>query len=298
MNYTLIQGDRIIVNKLAYGARIPITPLSLDFIADHTFLDWIQLPYLRLPGYSKVQRNDIIIFNFPLTDSIPIDEKKEYVKRCIALPGDTLNINKGIVYVNNEKTEEEKLITFCYKMNHQGIVDSSIRAQLHYFDSTNMYSELFIPTVLVDSLKHVRNITSITRKIIDTNTYTPSIFPNAADIKWNLDNFGPLYIPEKGSKIILTKKNILLYKRIIEQYENNKLFITNDAFYINDKAVTSYIFKMNYYFVLGDNRYNSYDSRFLGFVPEDHLIGKTSFLFYSSNKFSFLKKSRTFSFLE
>jgi signal peptidase I len=247
MNQTFIQGDRIIVNKLAYGTRIPITPLSLDFIAPHTFLNWIQLPYWRLPGYSSVKRNDIIIFNFPLQDSLPIDEKKEYVKRCIAIAGDTLNIVNGIIYLNNKKVQEEK---------------------------------------------------QLNKKTIDKKTYNPAIFPHTADIKWNLDNFGPFYIPQQGCKILINKKNISLYQRIIEQYEHNTLKITTDSIYINNEVTTSYTFKMNYYFVLGDNRYNSYDSRYWGLVPENHLIGKTSFLIYSNDKNPANKRHSSFSFVD
>ena len=229
MHPTLVEGDYIFVNKLAYGPRIPITPLSLP--VGNTFIDWIQLPYMRLPGYSHVKRNDVIVFNYPMDDDLPVDERKGYVKRCIALPGDTLRIKKGLITINNKKIIEPENII------HKYTIDSSI--------------------------------------------YSPTFFPNNSDIKWNADNMGPLYIPEKGENIVLTKKNIVLYRRVIEKYENNKFEIKNDSVFINNKYRVTYTFKMNYYFAMGDNRINSVDSRFWGFVPENHLVGKASYILSS-----------------
>lgn len=231
MNNTLKEGDYILVNKLAYGTRIPITPLSLPI--GNTYIDWIQIPYLRIPGYTNVAHNDIIVFNFPLEEDSPIDHRQEYVKRCIGLPGDTIQIKKGIVFVNNKKMTEAENILFLF-----------------------------------DEQKN--------RLLIDSSVYSPAVFPNSSEIKWNADNFGVLYIPKKNETVALTKKNILLYKRVIENYEHNNLKVINDSAFINDKYCTTYAFKMDYYFTLGDNRYNSIDSRFWGFVPEDHLIGRVA----------------------
>jgi signal peptidase I len=298
MNQTLLQGDRIVINKMAYGARIPITPLSLDILSAHTFLDWIQLPYLRFPGYSCINRNDVLVFNFPLDDAGPVDERKEYVKRCVALPADTLSIRKGIVFINNQELVDEKSVNYQYDIRFETPIDTAVRNQLHYFDSTNLFRDLFIPASIADSLKHRKSIISVTRKTIDPAAYTPAVFPNTATIKWNLDNFGPLYIPQRGKTISLNHKNIFLYQRIIEIYEHNTLNITNDAIYINNNVALSYTFKMNYYFVLGDNRYHSYDSRYWGFVPEDHLIGKVSFLLYAPDNSPFLHHHRSLSIIK
>lgn len=237
MNNALIEGDHIYINKLAYGARAPITPLSLPIGTAYT--DWIQIPYLRIPGYSSVQYNDVIVFNFPMEDDVPVDIRKNYVKRCIALPGDTIRIKKGVVSINQYAFVE--------------------------------------PSTIISDSEHA----------LDSNVYAPSVFPHSSQIKWNSDNFGPLYVPKKGELIDLNKENILLYKTVIEKHENNKFTLSNDSVFINDTYCTTYAFKMNYYFVMGDNRNNSIDSRFWGFVPEDHLIGKASFILSSKDKSPF-----------
>jgi signal peptidase I len=261
MNQTFREGDRILINKFAYGARIPMTPLSFSVISNSFFLDWIKLPYFRLSGYSNVKNNDILVFNFPLTTETPIDKKKEYVKRCIAIPGDTLTCIQGIIYINEEALAEKASIQFHYRLQSER---HGIKEQL-------------LTKGTADSINKA-GLLLATRKTIDTAAYNPSVFPNTSSIKWNIDNFGPLYIPKKGDTIALTKKNIFLYQRIIEQYEHNVLRVAADSVYINNQHTEQYTFQMNYYFVMGDNRYHSIDSRSWGFVPEDHLIGKISFL--------------------
>ena len=229
MNNTLMEGDYIFVNKFIYGSRIPFTPLSMPF--GDAFLDWIDIPYTRFFGFQKVKANDILVFNLPTEINLPIDHRQEYVKRCIAISGDTVEIKKGIVFVNNFETENPEDCLFSLDVNKNRI-------------------------------------------LMDSNAYSPTFFPNNSTIKWNADFFGPLYIPKKGSQIELTKKNITLYKRIIQFNEVNLFTQKNDSVFINSKYCTSYVFKMDYYFVMGDNRNNSIDSRFWGLVPEDHLIGK------------------------
>lgn len=255
MNQTLQEGDYILINKSAYGARLPITPLSLSFSSKSLFLDWIQLPYWRIPGYSNVKRNEIIVFNFPLDDHLPVDERKKYVKRCIAIPGDTLSCENTILYVNKKQVSETASILLNYVIHSK---------------------EQLLTKKTADSLSH-KSYSNISRKIIDTGAYSPSFFPNNAFVRWNPDHFGPLYIPKRGDTILLNRKNVILYQRIIEQYEHQTLQEKDTTFFINGKQSVYYIFKMDYYFVMGDNRYHSNDSRFWGFLPEDHLIGNVSF---------------------
>jgi signal peptidase I len=229
MNHTLKAGDYIFVNKLAYGARLPITPIAIPF--SNLYWDGLQLPYLRIVAYSKIKHQDIVVFNLPLDIELPIDQRQNYIKRCIAIAGDTIQIKSGIVYINNSAIVETENVLFPIDANKNRI-------------------------------------------ILDSTIYSPTVFPNASDIKWNIDHFGPLYIPKKGDSILLTKNNVLLYQHIIENFEHNKLVLLNDLVYINAQPCKYYHFKMNYYFMMGDNRNNSIDSRFWGFVPEDHIIGR------------------------
>lgn len=229
MNNALKKGDYIVVSKLAYGVRLPITPLSLPF--GNTFLDWIELPYIRTGGFSEVKRNDIVVFNFPLEGDLPVDHRKEYVKRCVALSGDILSIKKGILFINGKKSEQ-------------------------------------VPTLLLNLDKNHK------AKYLDSSVYSPVIFPNSSVYRWNADNFGPLAVPKKGKSIRLTTRTIHLYKNAIQAYEKDTVNVHNDSVFINSQYSKKYTFKMDYYFVMGDNRNNSVDSRFWGFVPENHLIGK------------------------
>lgn len=258
MNNTLKDGDFIVVNKIVLGARIPITPLSFHLGSEKYFLDWIEIPYIRMPGYSEISLNDILVFNLPSEILLPVDERKEYVKRCVGLPGDTILIKQGNVFVNKLMIKE-------------------LSTQLGWFElnkNDNKISEHFISKIEYDSILENDNTKSLIKKYLLQEIYSPNYFPNASQIKWNLDNLGPLYIPKKGKKIELNKTNMLLYQKIIEQFENNSLTFKNDSIFVNGKLTTTYQFKMNYYFVLGDNRYNSIDSRYWGFLPENHVIGK------------------------
>ncbi|MCW3084503.1 MAG: lepB [Bacteroidetes bacterium] len=275
MHHTLNEGDYIFINKLAYGARIPITPLSMPI--GNTYVDW-RLPYLRIPGYTSVKHNDVIVFNFPLEDDLPIDQRKSYVKRCIGLPGDTIKITNGIVSINNKNIVEAAQIQLRYLVQTANN-NSFLKNDEGYNEKpvTN-YTYFFLTKQHADSLQKNKNISSITKNTIDSAVYSPSVFPNASQIKWNADNFGPLYIPAKGQHVVLNSKTVLLYKRVIENYEHNTITQKNDSVFINGIYRKTYRFKMNYYFAMGDNRYNSIDSRFWGFVPEDHLIGKASFV--------------------
>ncbi|MBC7863904.1 MAG: signal peptidase I [Bacteroidia bacterium] len=285
MRTTLMEGDYVFVNKFAYGARIPITPLSLPG-SNSAWLDWIQLPYMRIPGYTNVKRNDVVVFNLPGDNDCPVDVHQQYIKRCIALPGDSLRIDSGIVYVNRVRSEnpENSLLSYAVQLNEKP--DTAVLNQLDGFRSYNGFSvnvfSVFLSQKNSDSLKRIRGINSVKKNNSTKEYYNPQIFPNSSKLKWNLDFFGPVFIPKKGSVILLNEKNLLLYKKLIEIYEENKIVKRNDSVFVNEKFSKTYSFKMDYYFMMGDNRYNSIDSRYWGFVPENHIIGKASYVLFSS----------------
>ncbi len=263
MNNTLMEGDHVLVNKLAYGARLPISPLSIHLGNEKYYLDAVQLPYLRLPGYSAVKRNDIVVFNLPVDHLFPVDERKEYIKRCIGLPGEIIAIKEGDIFINGNAVPE-------------------LPNQLNWYalKSKNTYTaakDIFITSTEALAVAKNDSVTGLQKKHLPIQNYVPSYFPNAPQIKWNPDNFGPLFIPKKESKIALTNTTLLIYRHIIETFEHNVISFKNDSILLNGKYQAYYTFKMDYYIMLGDNRYNSIDSRFWGFVPEDHLIGKAEF---------------------
>jgi signal peptidase I len=293
MHGTLYEGDFVLVNKLIYGPRLPITPLSFKIGDEDRFVDWIQIPYFRLFGYGKIKRNDVLAFNYPLNFDQPIDIGEEHIKRCIALPGDSLKILNGDVYINSVKTKEPADLYFDHKVSTNGTIDSiilkrfSIEKVIVSQDGT--FFNLFMSRKQADSLSKQKNITSVSINFFPKEYYRPSVYPNFPSLPWNYDFFGPLWIPHGGDSILLNATNISLYQRLIEKNEKVVLTQKGDSVFINKKYALYYTFKQNYYFVMGDNRHDSKDSREWGFVPESHIIGKATMVLYSN-----LKKGRSF----
>lgn len=337
---SLLVNDFLLVSKFHYGARFPMTTVATPMVHDtipllkkksylfnddyskrnSSWLNKLQMPYLRFPGFEKIERNEIVVFNSPAdtTNNMnnfrpdrnynkPIDKKTNLVKRCVGVPGDSLEVRDGYIFINGKKNElpDRAALQFSYEVllkDGKGF-DRSITDQLiqRYDITDGIYgtndNRIILPAATdkaVSMFKNHPSVESLVKTADPKGKRDSGIFPHHPDYNWNNDFFGPLYIPEAGKTIELNTKVLPLYKRLISVYENNDLKVEGDNIYINGELRNSYTFKQDYYWMMGDNRHNSLDARAWGFVPFDHVVGKPVFIWMSFNKYaSGLNKFRT-----
>ncbi len=303
MEKSLLVGDFLFVSKMHYGARTPKTPLQLPLTHQTiwgttipSYVDWIQLPQYRLPGFSRIKKNDVVVFNYPPEFEHPVDLKTNYIKRCIGTPGDTIEVIDTQVFINGQKLDNPPKMQFRYYVITDEFINERVFRKYDISEYTRVQGGYMVMTTpeTSEALKELSFIRDIAIMSMPEEQPNPRIYPDASVFEWNEDFYGPLAVPVKGQYIAVTREALIKYGEVIRYYEgHDSVEIEDEKLIIDGKELNSYTFKQNYYFMMGDNRHNSEDSRFWGFVPEDHVVGKALFIWLSiDNTESFFSKVR------
>lgn len=295
MEKSLLIGDFLFVSKVNYGARAPMTPISFPFAHNtmpvtggKSYLNLFTMPYLRLPGFQKIKNNDVVVFNYPYENERPVDKKENYIKRCLGIAGDTLQVINQQVFINGKAAENPEKMQHFYSVRTDGrdVFNQKLIRKLDLLEggATQNPGEYTI-NLTNESKAYLKSVEGVQRIDSFANPDPSALegyYEYGKKFGWTVDFFGPLYIPKAGDVITLNDKAYKQYDRAIRVYENNPTFETREGkFYLEGKEINTYTFKQNYYFMMGDNRHNSADSRFWGFVPEDHVVGKALFIWMS-----------------
>lgn len=292
MEGSLLEGDKIMVSKLHYGPRLPESPFEISWVNLFFYMNkearasidtkWWQ--YQRYNGFSEIKRNDVVVFNHP------IEDKLFYIKRCIGLPGNRIRIKNSVVYSNELTLQNPSTVKYTYEIDiadpekfkkvrdSLGLKNGEATALLH--------TSLELTQQQYNSLKEGDCVNSIYLRDFPIDTFIETL-PSSKSLQWTANNWGAVWVPQKGKTLLLTPENLRVYHTILEKFEKVSIVNKKNEFWLNGTKITQYRFRQNYYFMMGDNRHNSVDSRYWGFVPEQNIVGKAVVVLYSRNSDKF-----------